>query len=140
MGNRSSLNTALFYAVASLALCSHTIHGFAVLSNSHPRRWRTDDEANVCARCRRQQPSLRLAAINGKHLSAADRERRDEEKRRKERQGEVIIGKTSARPGEKDFPLDPKATEMDYLRQASAVEQEVFRQTEHGMEMLKMVT
>eukprot|EP00980_Cylindrotheca_fusiformis_P010108 scaffold2243_cov122-Cylindrotheca_fusiformis.AAC.24 len=70
------------------------------------------------------------------NLSSADRERRDEEKRRNDRKDEVIIGRTSARRGESDYALDPKATEEEYLRQASKEEQEVFYSTERGMELL----
>lgn len=74
-----------------------------------------------------------------KNLSAAERERRDEENRRRARKDDVIPGKTSAMPGAKDFALDPKATEMEYLKQASKVEQEIYLYTEKGLKLLKMV-
>ena len=76
---------------------------------------------------------------SGKSLSAAGRERREEDQRRRQRKDEVVIGKTSAKRGETDFALNPKATEEEYLRQASRVEQEVFHLTNDGMECLKMV-
>lgn len=83
-----------------------------------------------------------LTSLNvggGKNLSASDQERRDEEKRRRKRKNEVVIGKTSAKKGEADYELDPKATEQEFLRQASHVEQEVFRQTAEGKKMLNSV-
>ena len=76
---------------------------------------------------------------NKKNLSASERERRDEENRRRARKDEVVPGTTSAKPGEKDFDLDPKATELEWLRQASNVEQEVYAYTDKGMELLKLV-
>ena len=82
---------------------------------------------------------LHLAGNNRKNLSAAERERRDEEDRRRARKDEVVPGKTSAKPGEKDYTLDPKATEMEWLRQASNLEQEVYAYTDKGMELLKLV-
>jgi len=72
-----------------------------------------------------------------KDLSASERERRDEENRRRMRQDDVVIGKTSAKKGEKDCALDPQATQQEFLKHASAVEQEVFRLTEAGMGCLK---
>jgi hypothetical protein len=111
MGNRSSLNAALAYAIFSLSYCQN-ISGFIPNTINLPWRWRHG--AGVTTVSNRGEHSGPIAALNGKHLSASDRERRDEEKRRKERQGEVIIGKTSARPGEKDFPLDPVATECTF--------------------------
>jgi hypothetical protein len=74
-----------------------------------------------------------------KNLSASEREQRDEETRRRERKEDVVIGKTSAKKGEKDFALDPKATEQEYLRQASRVDREIFLLTETGMECLNSV-
>jgi tetratricopeptide (TPR) repeat protein len=70
-------------------------------------------------------------------LSASERERRDEERRRLERTEDVVIGKTSALPGERDFELNLKATEEEWFRQASEIEQKVFRYTEDGMKALK---
>lgn len=83
--------------------------------------------------------SISLFAGNKKNVSASERERRDEEKRRQERKDDVAIGKTSAKKGEKDYPLDPKATEEQWLRQASNVEQQIYRLTEEGMEYLNSV-
>lgn len=76
---------------------------------------------------------------NKRTPSASEQERRDEEERRRRRKDDVVIGKTSAKKGEKDFALDPQTTEQEYLRQASAVEQEVFRLTGAGMEFLNSV-
>lgn len=75
---------------------------------------------------------------NKKPLSAANRERREEDKRRKDRTGDVIIGKTSAKVGETDYALDVAATEQEWLRQATNVEREIFLQTEKGLKLLKM--
>ena len=85
--------------------------------------------------------SLCLFAGNKKkNLSSSERERRDEENRRRQRQDDVIIGKTSAKKGEKDYALDPKATEEQWLRQASKVEQKIFKLTDAGMEFLNSVS
>lgn len=75
--------------------------------------------------------------FNNKNLSNSERERRDEEIRRQQRKDDVVINKTSAKRGAKDYPLDPKATEEEYLRQASRLEQAIYRFTEEGMEALK---
>jgi hypothetical protein len=83
--------------------------------------------------------SSRLFAGSKKNLSAADRERRDEENRIRERKDDVVIGKTSAKRGEKDYQLNPKATEEEWVRQASVVERKIYELTEKGMEHLKMV-
>ena len=83
--------------------------------------------------------SSNLYAGGKKNMSSSDRERRDEERRRNERKDDVVIGKTSAKRGESDYVLDPKATEEEYLRQASNVEQEIFYLTEQGMELLNTV-
>lgn len=74
-----------------------------------------------------------------KNLSASERERREEEERRRKRRDDVVIGKTSAKRGAKDFSLDPKSTEEEYLRQASNIEQQVFQLTEAGLESLNLV-
>mmetsp|Transcript_9940 Transcript_9940/g.15275 ORF Transcript_9940/g.15275 Transcript_9940/m.15275 type:complete len:433 (-) Transcript_9940:1510-2808(-) len=74
-----------------------------------------------------------------KYISASRQERRDEEKRRVDRKKDVIIGKTSAISGETDFSLNPAGTEEEWMKQASNVEQEVFRQTELGLSELKML-
>jgi hypothetical protein len=73
---------------------------------------------------------------NDKPLTAAERERRDEERRRQERKDDVVINKTSAKKGAKDYPLDIKATEQQYLKQASRMEQEIYHLTEKGLEAL----
>jgi len=78
------------------------------------------------------------SSSDNRDLSAASRERREEDKRRKERRTENVPGKTSAKAGEKDYAIDPSATEQEYLRQLSYIEQEIYRQTENGMKMLKM--
>ena len=89
-----------------------------------------------------QQRKGRISLYSGdkkKNLSASERERRDEEERRRKRRDDVVIGKTSAKKGEKDFSLDPKSTEEEYLRQASNIEQRVFQLTEAGLESLNSV-
>lgn len=73
---------------------------------------------------------------NVKPLTAAEQERREEEKRRKERKEDVVIGKTSAKKGAKDYPLDIKATEEQFLKQASREEQQIYQWTEQGLEAL----
>jgi tetratricopeptide (TPR) repeat protein len=70
-------------------------------------------------------------------LTASQQERREEETRRKERSSDVVIGKTSAKTNARDYPIDPKSTQELYLRQASNIEQEIYKQTERGMEFLK---
>jgi len=72
-------------------------------------------------------------------LSAAEQERRNEDQRRRERKTEVVVGKTSAVQGAKDYTLDVTSTEEEWMRQASTTEREVFRQTERGLQMLKML-
>jgi hypothetical protein len=76
---------------------------------------------------------------NKKIVSTSGRERRDEENRKRERKDDVVIGKTSAKKGEKDYQLNPKATEEEWVRQASTVERNIYQYTEKGMEHLKMV-
>merc|ERR1712194_498586 len=56
---------------------------------------------------------------NSNTISSSNRERREEDQRRKERKEDVIIGKTSAKPGEKDCVINTNATEQEYLRSAS---------------------
>ena len=73
-------------------------------------------------------------------MSAAGRERREEDQRRRQRKEDVVIGKTSALRDATDYALNPKATEEEWMRQASRVEQQIFRLTEDGMEALKMVS
>ncbi|CAB9498311.1 expressed unknown protein [Seminavis robusta] len=83
----------------------------------------------------RQWQSLLLMSSR----SAASQERRDEEKRRKQRKSDVVIGKTSALRDASDLALNPKATEEEWMRQASREDQKVFSLTEEGMESLKML-
>jgi hypothetical protein len=71
--------------------------------------------------------------------SAASQERRDEEKRRKQRKDDVVVGKTSALRDATDYVLDPKATEGEWLQQASKIERKIFQLTEQGMASLRMV-
>ena len=73
------------------------------------------------------------------NLSASSRARREEDERRLERKDDVVIGKTSAKRGASDFALNPKSTEEQWMKQASRVEQQVFKLTEEGMEAFKMV-
>lgn len=80
-----------------------------------------------------------LNAGGGKDLTSSSRERREEENRRKKRKDDVVIGKTSAKKGEKDYALDPEATEQEFLSQASYVEQKVFLMTSEGKKMLNSV-
>jgi hypothetical protein len=77
-------------------------------------------------------------AASKRDLSASERERRDEERRRLERAEDVVIGKTSALPGASDYELNVKATEEEWFRQASDIEQKVYRLTEAGIKALKM--
>lgn len=90
--------------------------------------------------CRPRSVALQVVPLflssNKRTPSASEKERRDEEERRRRRKDDVVIGKTSAKQGERDFALDPRTTEQEYLRQASFVEQEIFRLTETGMEFL----
>lgn len=72
-------------------------------------------------------------------LRASEREKRSEEKRRQERKDDVVIGKTSARKGATDYVLDAKATEEQYLQQASGVEREIFYLTEEGLQHINLV-
>ena len=79
------------------------------------------------------------AGSGGRPLTASERERRDEEQRRQDRASDVVIGKTSAISGESDYALDISATEEEWMRQATNVEQEIYRKTEKGMKHLKML-
>jgi tetratricopeptide (TPR) repeat protein len=86
--------------------------------------------------CHRWGP---LADTPNKNLSAAEKERREEEKRLRERVNDVVIGKTSAVSGASDYVLDVASTQEKWMRQASRVEQEISRQTDLGMDMLRML-
>lgn len=72
-------------------------------------------------------------------MSNSERERREENQRRKQRQGDVVIGKTSARRDEKDYAIDPKATEEQFLRSLTNLEQLVYRYTEDGLDAMKLL-
>lgn len=74
---------------------------------------------------------------NKNSLSSSDREKRDEERRRQQRKEDVVIGKTSAQRGAQDYVLNPDATEAEYLRTASQVEQLVYQYTEEGLNAMK---
>eukprot|EP00536_Pseudo-nitzschia_multiseries_P002177 jgi/Psemu1/283534/fgenesh1_pg.29_\ len=91
--------------------------------------------------CRRL-PLSRLYVSSGddnknRNLSNSERGRREEDRRRKERKDDVVIGKTSAKRGAQDYPIDPEATEREYLRQASREEQLIYKCTDKGKEALK---
>ena len=94
--------------------------------------------ANIIYHQRRifRDPTKRWAR---KPTTSAGQERRDEDKRRKERSKDVVVGKTSAKPGEKDFAVDVSATEQEWMRQASDIEQRIFKVTDKGLEHLKML-
>ena len=87
----------------------------------------------------RQPPTASRLYDKKKPLSTSEQERWEEDKRRKERKDDVIIGKTSAIPGEEDFNIDPKKTEEEWMKQASDTEQEVFRLTDLGLSKMKTV-
>eukprot|EP00537_Pseudo-nitzschia_pungens_P006728 CAMPEP_0172368504 /NCGR_PEP_ID=MMETSP1060-20121228/27581_1 /TAXON_ID=37318 /ORGANISM="Pseudo-nitzschia pungens, Strain cf. cingulata" /LENGTH=520 /DNA_ID=CAMNT_0013093115 /DNA_START=66 /DNA_END=1628 /DNA_ORIENTATION=- len=122
-----ALNNALVPAT-KLSLSSA-----AGIQNVCCSNWRSSNES----RC-----PFRLYASSGedhrnRNLSNSERGRREEDRQRKERKDDVVIGKTSAKRGAQDYPIDPKATEREYLRQASREEQLVHKYTDEGMEALK---
>jgi hypothetical protein len=63
-------------------------------------------------------------------LSAAVRERREEERRRVDRINDAVIGKTSAKKGAKDFAIDPIVTQKQLYSNANEIEREIYIQTE----------
>jgi uncharacterized membrane protein YcgQ (UPF0703/DUF1980 family) len=85
------------------------------------------------------QVPVALSLAKNKDMSASEKERRDEDERRRKRKEDVVIGKTSAKKGEQDFPIDTSATEQEYFRQMSSVEREVYQYTEAGMQFLNSV-
>ena len=94
-------------------------------------------------RCSRRAETVLFSSSNNDRnnkLKASELEQREEAKRKRERANDVVIGKTSAKPDAKDYGLDPKATENEFLRQATNVEQEIYVQTEKGLEHLKMLS
>lgn len=74
-----------------------------------------------------------------RHVSAAQRARRDEEMRRKERISEAVPGKTSAIAGAKDFEINVKRTEMEWDVHATGSEREVKVLTLKGLDAIKML-
>mmetsp|Transcript_4234 Transcript_4234/g.8098 ORF Transcript_4234/g.8098 Transcript_4234/m.8098 type:complete len:435 (+) Transcript_4234:239-1543(+) len=74
-----------------------------------------------------------------RYISAAQRARREEEQRRKERMNEVAPGKTSAIPGAKDFAISVDRTEMEWNMQASGEMRMIKELTAKGMEALRML-
>jgi tetratricopeptide (TPR) repeat protein len=107
----------------SLSLC---------LSMVHVAAFRPIYHAHASTRC---SPLF----VSKKNLSASEFARREESKSRRQRAGDVVIGKTSAMQDAKDYALNPKATEEEWLRQASLVEKQVYKATETGLESLKML-
>mmetsp|Transcript_17743 Transcript_17743/g.44264 ORF Transcript_17743/g.44264 Transcript_17743/m.44264 type:complete len:507 (-) Transcript_17743:84-1604(-) len=85
----------------------------------------------------RYSSQLSASGGNKKNLSSSERERRDEDRRRKERQDDVVIGKTSAKRDATDYPIDPEATEREFLRRASQEERMVHEFTGQGMDRMK---
>jgi tetratricopeptide (TPR) repeat protein len=74
-----------------------------------------------------------------KNVSTSEQERREEDKRRRERVQDVVPGKTSAISGATDYSIDVDSTREQWMRQASQVEQEIYRMTEIGMGMIRML-
>jgi tetratricopeptide (TPR) repeat protein len=72
-------------------------------------------------------------------MTLSEQEQRRETQRRNQRKNDVKPGTTSAMRGAKDFSIDPAATEYQWLQQASAEEQEVYRLTNRAMEALRML-
>ena len=109
-------------ALVLVSLC-FPLHSAAFLPSHQEAR----PTADVC-----------MNAASKRNLSASERERRDEERRRQERAQDVVIGKTSALPGATNLELNVKATEEEWMRQASNVEQQVYQLTEKGMNAMKL--
>uniref|UniRef100_A0A6U2NIM3 SAP domain-containing protein n=1 Tax=Leptocylindrus danicus TaxID=163516 RepID=A0A6U2NIM3_9STRA len=72
------------------------------------------------------------------YLTTAEQEQRAEERRRLERRSDVVIGKTSALEGSKDFEIDISSTEKMYVENSDDVEREVFQQSDRGLKALRM--
>lgn len=72
-------------------------------------------------------------------IFASQLERRKEEKRRLERKKDVMIGKTSAIPGENDYELYTKKTEVDYLAASDDVTRQIYIETERGMDCFRLL-
>ena len=119
-----------------------TIHP-TILSLPTSTRTNEKNDRNISRRRRR-----RLYASSGgdgednkvnNGMSASNRERREEDKRRNARKEDVIIGKTSAKRGEKDYVIDPRATEIEYLRSVSRTEQLIYQYTQDGMDEMNLL-
>ena len=92
------------------------------------RRYFTTDENGT---------SADETSSSSKYVSAAEKERRAEIKRRLERKSEVIIGKTSAVPEAKDFELNVKATERALMDNVDTTAQQVRIFSDKGLFSLK---
>ena len=89
-------------------------------------------------------------STNNENLSASQKERREEDKRRKLREGENRPGSTSAIPGAQDYPINVDKTEKEYLQSLSTsdddsvideynVDKFVALWTDEGLAHLKML-
>lgn len=99
--------------------------------------------AILCASCTQVAHSFSFSpggkgSSGDRHVSAAQKARREEEQRRKERVDESIPGKTSAIPGAKDFELNVERTEQEWDKQASGSERLVRESTSKGLDALRM--
>lgn len=75
----------------------------------------------------------------GRNLTAAQRARKAEEERRKERLNDNIPGKTSAIPGSQNYEINVRQTEYMLDQQSSGQERQIRELTSQGMEDLKML-
>jgi tetratricopeptide (TPR) repeat protein len=80
-----------------------------------------------------------IPKIASTSISAASRARREEDASRERRKSDVVLGKTSAIRGAQDYPLDSKATEELWMKYASNLEQQIYRQTEIAMDQLRLL-
>jgi tetratricopeptide (TPR) repeat protein len=111
----------------------------ASLLSGHSFNLRTDRFSNGIQLNRNDNDIWCLHDNLRKSITAAEQERREEDKRRRERIADVVPGKTSAISGAKDYAIDVDSTREQWMRQASQVEQEVYRMTELGMDMVRML-
>ena len=74
-----------------------------------------------------------------KKRTASQQERIDEERRRLSRKNDVVIGKTSAVSGAKDFELNVQKTEMEWRQQATPIECQIREYTQKALDALHMV-
>ena len=90
------------------------------------------------------------SSTSEKHLSASQQERREEDKRRKLREGDIKPGTSSAIPGAQDFAINVQKTEREYLESLSTsdddsiidernVDKYVAVWTEEGLDHLRML-